>query len=104
MKKGIIAPFTINNNPWQSLNQLQEADLVYVKDFRDPSRLSDAQLKHICLMAHGCYGSLDLAYRCILALQERATLAEDAGAQYVALLEALLQALQPPSNTPLPAR
>jgi FkbM family methyltransferase len=103
MKKGIIAPFTINNNPWQSLNQLQEADVVYVKDFREPRRLSDAQLKHICLIALGCYGSFDLAYRCILALQERAILAKDAGEQYVTLLNGLMQTLQPPPNTQLSA-
>lgn len=95
-RKGIIAPFMVNKNPWEPLNQLQEADLVYVKDFRHPERLSDAQLKHICLVSHACYGSFDLAYWCILALQERGALAPGATERYMALLNSAFQ-------TPTPA-
>src|SRR5262249_33984513 len=59
-KRWIIAPLLVNNNPRQPLNQLLEADLVYVRDFRSPESLSEEQLKHLALIAHHCYRSYDL--------------------------------------------
>ena len=86
VKKGPIAPLIVNNNPWRPINQLLEADMVYVKDFRDAGPLSDTQLKNICLIAHACYGSFDLAYRCLVVLEGRKAVAAKAGEQYLALM------------------
>ncbi len=88
VKKCPIAPLIVNNNPYQPLNQLLEADMVYMKDFRDAGGLSDEQLKNICLIAHGCYRSYDLAYRCLLLLERRNAIAAKAGEQYLALMAA----------------
>ena len=88
IKKGMIAPFMLNNDPWQPLNQLLEADLVYVRDFRDPAALDDHQLRHLCLIAHACYQSFDLAFRCLLILRERGAIADGSGQRYIDLLNA----------------
>ena len=74
-----IAPYVVNGNPRQALNQLLEADIVYVRDFARPDSMSDEQLKHLALIAHHCYGSFDLALRCVMLLEQRKSL--HAGAQ-----------------------
>ena len=91
IKKGIISPFMLNGDPWRPLNQLLEGDVVYVRDFRDPAALSDHQLKVMSLVAHACYGSFDLSYRCLLLLRERGALGPDADGQYVELVNATLR-------------
>lgn len=91
MKNGMIAPFILNNDRWQALHQLLEADMVYVRDFRDPNGLDDEQTKNLCLIAHACYRSYDLALRCMLMLQERGAIAADSAQRYVALLNASLK-------------
>ena len=78
----------VNDNPRQPLNQLLEADLVYVRDFRDPARLTEEQLKHLALIAHHCYGSFDLALYCLLALEGRGSLPVGVQDRYLSLLGA----------------
>ena len=86
-----VSPFKLNNDPWQTLNQLREADMVYVRDFRDPASLDDDQLRHLGLIAHACYGSYDLSYRCVLFLEERKAIAAGSGNSYINLINMLLQ-------------
>ncbi len=86
IKKWPIAPCVINNNPRQALNQLLEADLVYVRDFSRPEGMSDEQLKHLALIAHHCYRSIDLALRCVMLLEQRGALATGAQKAYLASL------------------
>ena len=74
LKPWVIAPTIVDGDPRMPLNQLLEADLVYVRDFMHPENLTDEQLKHLCLIAHICYRSWDLANRCILILEERGSL------------------------------
>ena len=86
LKQWPIAPCVIGGNPCQPLNQLLEADLVYVRDFSRPELMSDEQLKHLALIVHHCYRSFDLALRCVMLLEQREVL--DAGTQnlYLQLL------------------
>jgi FkbM family methyltransferase len=49
--------------------QIIQADAVYVKDFRDMSGWSAEQLKHMALIARWCFGSDDLAHRCVKQLE-----------------------------------
>ena len=86
LKQWPIAPCVIGGNPCQPLNQLLEADLVYVRDFSRPELMSDEQLKHLALIVHHCYRSFDLALRCVMLLEQRQVL--DAGTQnlYLQLL------------------
>jgi len=88
MKRWAIAPLVVNGNPRQALNQLLEADIVYVRDFSRPDGLTDEQLKHLTLIAHHCYGSFDLALKCLLLLKQRGTLGKGEEQRYLRLLEA----------------
>ncbi len=85
-KRWILSPMVINNNPRQALNQVLEADVVYVRDYRSPDRFTAEQWKHLGLIAHHAYGSFDLAYRCILILGKELP---DAGPAYLDLLRNL---------------
>jgi FkbM family methyltransferase len=71
VKNWAIAPFVVDGDPRRPLNQLLEADIVYVRDFARDDTMTDEQLKHLALIAHHCYGSFDLALRCVTLLAAR---------------------------------
>lgn len=78
-----IAPFIVDQyEPRRALNQLLEADIVYVRDFTRSDAMSDEQLKHLALIAHHCYGSFDLAMRCVAMLEHRGALDSGAAERY----------------------
>nr|ABP47558.1 methyltransferase FkbM family [Mycolicibacterium gilvum PYR-GCK] len=83
-----IAPYVVEGNPRQAVNQLLEADIVYVRDFSRPDSLSDEQLKHLALIAHHCYGSVDLALRCVMLLEDRGSIEVGARQRYSEILTA----------------
>jgi FkbM family methyltransferase len=86
LKRWIIAPMVVNKNPRVALNQLMEADLVYVRDFRNPDAMTDGQLKHMAVIAHHCYRSFDLALHCLMALERRGCVAKGANERYLTIL------------------
>jgi hypothetical protein len=86
LKRWPIAPLQFGGNPTQPLNQLLEADVVYVRDFGHADRMSSDQLKQLCLIAHSCYNSFDLAGRCIALLQQRQAIGEEALQRYIEIL------------------
>jgi FkbM family methyltransferase len=86
LKKWPVAPCVVEGDPQRPLNQLLEADLVYVRDFSHPEKMSDEQLKHLALIVHHCYGSYDVALRCVMLLEDRGTLQAGAKARYVDVL------------------
>ena len=67
-------------------NQLTEADVVYVRDFAQPDFVTDEQLKHLALIAHHCYGSIDLTLRSVVLLEERQVLETGSAQRYLRLL------------------
>ena len=71
ISKNIISPMVLNNDPFKNLNQIVQTNIVYVKDFRYLEKLSDIEIKKICIVAHYCYNSWDLAFKCIMSLIER---------------------------------
>lgn len=83
VKKWPIAPFAFIDAPRQPLNQLLEADIVYVRDIAHPDTITDEQLKHLALIAHHCYGSFDLALRCVMLLEQRLALAAGSHQRYL---------------------
>lgn len=85
-----IAPLTVGGETARGTRQLLEADLVYVRDFRHPERMSDEELKCLALVVHTVYGSIDLAFRLVLGLAERGAIAQDAPAAYFAAMQAEL--------------
>ena len=88
LKRWVIAPLLVNNDPRRPLNQLLEGDMVYVRDFRNPAALTAEQLKHLALIAHHCYGSFDLALFCLQALEQRGDLPRGAKDLYLSMLRA----------------
>jgi FkbM family methyltransferase len=86
LKKWPISPIQNGESPTKPLNQLLEADLVYVRDFTNAEAISNEQLKHLCLIAHACYNSFDLAKRCIAILEQRKCLSAGSLERYVQIL------------------
>lgn len=83
---GPIAPMVFENNPWKGRNQLGEADMVYVRDFRKPHLFTNSMLRRLALIAHHVYNSFDLAARCILILIQREQLPKNALDSYLNIL------------------
>jgi hypothetical protein len=81
MDKG--APFGVRHD---ATNSVLETDIVYVRDFVHAERMASDQLKHLALISHACYGSFDLAGRCVALLEQRNALPADALQQYVELI------------------
>lgn len=86
MKVWPLAPTVISGQPNRGLRQLLEADLVYVRDFTRPENMTAEQWKHLALIAHHCYGSVDLAARCLNMLAELGTVPADASQAYLSSL------------------
>jgi FkbM family methyltransferase len=83
VKQWPIAPCVVNHEPRRALNQLLEADLVYVRDFSRPDSMTDEQLKHLALIVHHCYRSYDLALRCVMLLEQRGVIPTGSQAKYL---------------------
>lgn len=75
-------------DPRRPINQLLEADIVYVRDFTRAEEMSDEQLTHLGLIAHYCYRSFDLALRCVLLLERRHAVQAGTWQRYLALFAA----------------
>ena len=86
--KRMIAPMT-GSSPHAALNQLLEADMVYVRDFRKPDAMDGEQLKHLAMIAHHCYGSYDLSANCIFHLSRRGEIPVGVPARYMDLVKSL---------------
>jgi FkbM family methyltransferase len=83
LNKRMILPLRIPNEPYAGMNQVLEADIVYVRDFTQPDSMSVEQLKHLALVAHHCYQSYDLATKCIHDLARRGAAPTDAVDRYI---------------------
>jgi FkbM family methyltransferase len=70
LNRRMILPLR-TESPFDHLNQVMEADIVYVRDFREMERMSTDQLGHLAMIAHHVYRSFDLAVRCLVHLVER---------------------------------
>jgi Methyltransferase FkbM domain len=92
INRRMIAPMFDENNPYAALNQLLEADVVYVRDFTQPQLMSDEQLKHLAIVAHHCYLSFDLATNCIFHLCRHQAIPTDSVQRYTGMT------VSPPRN------
>ncbi len=86
INKRMIAPM-VGANPAAALNQLVEADIVFVRNFTESDAMDSEQLKHLALIAHHCYGSYDLAMNCIHHLAVRNEVPPDAKSRYLGLVQ-----------------
>jgi FkbM family methyltransferase len=87
INKKMIAPM-MGATAAAALNQVVEADVVYVRNFIDAEAMDSEQLKHLALVAHHCYGSFDLAVNCLHHLVRRKAVPADAGTRYLGLVQA----------------
>jgi FkbM family methyltransferase len=71
LNRRMILPIHVEGDMFSAINQLLEADVVYVRDFTRPENMTSEQLRHLAIIAHYCYGSFDLTARCIDQLQAR---------------------------------
>jgi FkbM family methyltransferase len=85
INKKMIAPM-LGPNAAAALNQIVEADVVYVRDFVKADAMANEQLKHLAMIAHHCYGSFDLAVNCIHHLVARRAVHSDTKNRYLRLL------------------
>ena len=85
IKKWMIGPLRNEKDRFAAINQLLEADVVYVRDFTRPDGMKTEQLKHLALKAHHCYGSFDLAMNCIQHLVGRKAISPDARDDYLTI-------------------
>ncbi|QPF88138.1 FkbM family methyltransferase [Bradyrhizobium genosp. L] len=78
----------VGPDKFAAINQLVEADAVYVRDFTRADDIGTEQLKHLALSAHHCYGSHDLAALCVQHLINRKAVVPEAGSRYLDLVRA----------------
>jgi hypothetical protein len=88
LNKRMILPLHSADQPYAALNQLIEADVIYVRDFMQADKMTVEQLKHLAMIAHHCYKSYDLAGNCIHHLIERGALQNGSVERYLGLLAA----------------
>ena len=77
----------INGDPRTALRQLLEADVVYARDISKPEAMSDEQLKQLAIIVDHCYGSFDLALRCVMLLEQRGAVKPGAEGAYMASVQ-----------------
>ena len=75
-----------SNDPLRHLQQMIEADVVYVRDFRRMADMSQHQLTQLALVSHYAYGSFDLAARCIGELEKRGNVEAKCTDRYIGSL------------------
>jgi FkbM family methyltransferase len=89
VKRWAITPFVAGDDPRSAaLNQLLEADIVYVRDFARADAMTDEQLKHLALIAHHCYRSFDLTLRCVVLLEDRRAVGAGGAQRYLEMIAA----------------
>ena len=81
-----LAPTVVGGQPNRGLRQLLEADMVYVRDFTRAGDMSTEQWKHLALIAHHCYRSVDLAARALNMLAQLGTVPADTSERYLSSL------------------
>ena len=86
INRKMIAPM-MGANPAAAINQLVEADIVYVRDFTKAEAMDSEQLKHLAIIAHHCYRSYDLAVNCIHHLATRNEVAPNAKGRYLEMVQ-----------------
>jgi len=94
IRKRVLAPLVDDQNPHRELNQLLEADIIYVRDFTKADAMSNEQLAHLARIAHFCYKSYDLAMNCLVHLERRQAVGVDYLDSYMQLLQ---NPVQPPA-------
>jgi FkbM family methyltransferase len=81
LKRWSIAPTREDGNFRIPLNQLLEADIIYMRNIIQ-ERIDILSLKKLAVIAHYCYASYDLAARCIIDLSGHGAVSVNAQQRY----------------------
>ena len=87
IRKWVISPMVVNNEPRRPLNQLLEADVIYCRNFIEPTGVSDDHLRYMGMVAHSCYKSFDLTLKCIQLLESRNAISSGSTSDYLSLFK-----------------
>ncbi len=93
-----LAPLVFEDDPRRGHRQLLEADIVYVRDFSRPENMDGEQWKHLALIAHHCYDSMDLAFHAIQFAARLGAVKSGAADEYLRMVRLLgvpVQAARP---------
>ena len=66
----VIKPLLLNNDIKGQLSQVTWADAVFIKDFTKFNELKPNKLKKIAVILNDIYGSVDIAMRALLAVDD----------------------------------
>jgi FkbM family methyltransferase len=88
VKRWALSPTVFSNEPRIPGNQLLEADIVYVKDFSNLSVMDSEKIRHLALLSHHVFGSVDLANLALIELQRRGDVGRDSVQRYQASVAA----------------
>lgn len=83
IKNWMISPLHSPANPYAAMNQLLEADIVYVRDFGRMHLMSEEQLSHLALLAEYVFKSPDLVMRCLREMSTRGSIQKSAVNEYL---------------------
>jgi FkbM family methyltransferase len=89
LKMRPLAPILFDFDPRKGGRQLLEADIVYVRDFTRADAMDSEHWKHLALIAHHCYDSVDLAYRAVAGAVRAGGLPPDTPDLYLNALRAM---------------
>lgn len=90
IKRMPISPILIDNDVFKGVNQLLEADILYVKNFTRPNELSDVLLKNLAFLAFTIAGSYDLTACLIKELISRKLVEENSLSKLLSIIEQYL--------------
>jgi len=71
LKSRTVRPMLVNGDIFQALGQVFDADAVYIRDFRRLDGLGEAKLEALAVVLNDLYGSFDIAFLALEALDRR---------------------------------
>lgn len=81
MKRMPVMPYAAKGFV-NGINQVIDLDMIYIRDLITPSLLTDDQLRKTAFILHTCYGSHDVALRCLVELAKRLACSPDLPGRY----------------------
>ena len=86
IKKLPISPILLGNDVFKGVNQVVEADMVYVKDFSKLDSHDSQLLKKLAFLSFSLYGSFDLSFRIVRYLVGKGVLPSHKESELLALI------------------
>ena len=88
IKRWALSPTVFSKTPRKPGNQLLEADIVYVKDFSNLSVIDSEKIKHLAMLSHHVFHSIDLVNLALKELETRGDVGRGSVQRYLTSLAA----------------